>query len=61
MTRLLLVGDPALLMTRVLLPAFVSERGMPSFAAADGVLGVSRAMFLPPALYRFYRRARGGR
>lgn len=25
MTRLLIVGDPALLMTRVLLPAFVAE------------------------------------
>ena len=36
----------------------LSERGTPSFATADGVLGVRRAMFLPPPLYRFYRAAR---
>jgi hypothetical protein len=35
-------------------------RGTSLFATADGHLGVRRAMFLPPALYRFYRTARGG-
>ena len=34
----------------------LSERGSPSFATADGVLGVRRAMFLPPSFYRVYRR-----
>ena len=38
----------------------LGERGTCLFATADGHLGVRRAMFLPPALYRFYRRARGG-
>jgi hypothetical protein len=35
------------------------ESGTPSFATADGSLAVSRAMFLPPTLYRFYRSMRG--
>jgi folate-dependent phosphoribosylglycinamide formyltransferase PurN len=38
----------------------LSERGAPSFATADGFLGVRRAMFLPPTLYRLYRSMRGG-
>lgn len=38
----------------------LSESGAPLFAAADGSLAIRRAMFLPPTLYRFYRRMRGG-
>lgn len=38
----------------------LSERGTPRFATADGFLGVRRAMFLPPTLYRLYSSVRGG-
>lgn len=38
----------------------LGQRGTPSFATADGRLGVRRAMFLPPALYRVYCGVLGG-
>lgn len=37
----------------------LGEGEAPSFTTADGVLGIRRAMFLPPVLYRIYRLSAG--